>query len=98
MSQARRQLKVDVPVTNTAGIPRGVDHYTACQIMVKGTFVATYHVETELIPGQWDQVGSDVTTAMTAPLDLPVGAVRVRLRRSAFSSGATVCMVSGPMD
>lgn len=100
MAAARRALAVEVPATDTAGTPQRLRHYLAeVDFVLKGTFVATYHVEIETIIGQWEQIGGNITAAIV-PRPLPNGALRVRVRRSAFTSEtvAAKAIVSGPMD
>lgn len=99
MAAVRRAMAVEVPTTNAAGTPRRLRHYLAeVDFVLKGTFVATYHVEIETIIGEWEQVGSPITAAIS-PRALPNGALKVRVRRSAHTSGTGIkAIVSGPMD
>jgi hypothetical protein len=87
-----------VPTTNAAGTPQRLRHYLAeVDFTLKGSFTATYHVEIETIRGEWEQVGVAITASIP-PRALPNGALRVRVRRSAHTSGQPKAIVSGPMD
>lgn len=102
MAAVRRALAVEVPTSSTppndVGAARSLKHYLAeVDFVLKGTFVATYHLEIETIIGEWEQVGADITASIS-PRALPNGALNARVRRSVHTSGQPKAIVSGPMD
>jgi len=93
---ARRVLHLPVPSDVGNGAAVNVDHFDRdSMVELNGTFTATYHIEYSITPAVWHQLGSNITASIAPPLTIPNGAIKMRVRCSAHTSGQPTCLVAG---
>lgn len=93
---ARRTLHLPVPDDVGNGAAVNVDHFDRDSMVdFYGTFTATYHIEYSILPDVWHQLGPDVAASLAVPLTIPNGAIKMRVRCSAHTSGTPMCLVAG---
>jgi len=96
------RMFLSVPQSVAAGEPVELARFsaqpTAVWVQIRGGVGGTYHVEVSSVwdrEDYWEQVGADVTTDMASPIAIPAGAMFVRIRCSAYTSGAPYAVLVG---
>ena len=93
---ARRSVPIPVPAAVEAGAAVDIDLFDRdAQVLLRGTFVATYQIQYSLINGVWHTLGADIVATMPTPRGLPNGALQVRVNTTGWTNGSAVCQVAG---